>query len=674
MKQDTSTHVPPYQKGLSARTSVGACGRYRAHAGQQQFRFATMVWRDGIFAEPGKQGKTHFQLDLPESYSVKTHHASWTGRTISYSYGPEEVAVDFRNTLPGPRFTTRGHSIYLRWGDNIPDGLRAIDAGGATWNLVDHPGLEKHRFLVGMCRVMPVLIVLSGPLEKIAVTSHGHWEFRFASPGQSMFLVPLADTAQLPTDAERQEIWQSLLRFPPGECEETFRVDGDQLTIRAQFAGASYAPIPPIIAQAGEMRGLIRLPEDRIKLFDALVGPYELVRGDSWKAHIDLAWTRAVAKSAHAATGKLSATPDELAYAGDWTWEPGSAMDQLLALRTWAPLLKSLPADRRAELVKQLAPPTPAAFAESLHTVIEPVSGIAWAKEKNLFTDKGDISWDPDWYNGLTLSGLHRAIHCGVEEIAAPASVLAKECLEQRDMMVRYFSLFHDWGLWTAWTDARGMFWNPDCGHNGMEGLLAEAKLRREMGNGDADFCLYLAGKTAVTLMAMFTLPAWANRMKYRLAAEGIDGFRPGEAGEETFGIDVLFDHDGLATTTAATKNPYCLAGHFPEYAALLKRHAPVDRLTRLAALWAEKYPQRYSDWIAFYIGSDKEAIRARWNKLDQEARVQASVFYHLAPEVCLRRWVLDEPAEQIEKRFATPLNLAEQVLLRSGSTLEMQS
>ena len=662
-----------FREGLSAKTSVGASGRYRPHAGHQEFRFATMVYRDGVFTEPGKNGRTHFQLDLPDSFAVHTHHASWTGRTISYRSGPDEISLDFRNTLPGPRITTRGKSIFLRWGDNIADGLRAIDRGGAEWSLIDHPGLEKHRFLVGVCRLMPVLIVLSGPLERIAVTSHAHWEFRFAEPQQSMFLVPIADAAQLPNDSERQAIWQSLLAHPPSECEETFRIDGDQLTIKAHFPKAEYAPLPPMIAQGGKMRGLIALPADRITLLDSLVGRYELVKGDSWQATIDLAWTKAVAKPRHVAGGTLSPVPEELVYAGDWTWEPGSAMDQLLALRTWAPLLQSLPAGRRDELVKQLAPPTPSAFAESLHTITEPVSGIAWAKEKNLFQHLGDISWDADWYNGLTLSGLYRAIHCGVEEIAEPARVIASECQEQRDLMLRYFSLFHDWGLWTAWTDARGLFWNADCGHNGLEGLLAEAKLRRENGDDAADFCLYLAGKTAVALMAQFSLPAWCERTKFMLPIATDSGFlQPGEAGQETFGSNALHDHDGIATITADTKNPYCLAGHFPEYAALLKQHAPVDRLQLLASLWSAQHPERYRDWIAFYIGSDPEAIRARWNKLDQEARVQAPVFYHLAPEACLRLWVLDEPAEQIEKRYATPLNLAEQVLLRSGSTLEM--
>ncbi len=51
-------------------------------------------------------------------------------------------------------------------------------------------------------------------------------------------------------------------------------------------------------------------------------------------------------------------------------------------------------------------------------------------------------------------------------------------------------------------------------------------------------------------------------------------------------------------------------------------------------------------------------------------ARLQAAVFYHLAPEVAFRRFVLGESPESIEGRFKTPLGLAEQLLLRAGFEL----
>ena len=51
-----------------------------------------------------------------------------------------------------------------------------------------------------------------------------------------------------------------------------------------------------------------------------------------------------------------------------------------------------------------------------------------WSKEKALFDHEGDCSWDPDWYNGFSLSGMARAVECGTEAIAAPARTLVREC------------------------------------------------------------------------------------------------------------------------------------------------------------------------------------------------------------------------------------------------------
>jgi len=665
-----------YSSGLNRLTSIGNNGRYRLFAAAQQFRLATAVWKDGIVRQPGTAGKTHFQLDLPESYSVRTHDQSWTGRRLSYTWGDGEgVELHLRSTLPGARLVALGRSVHLRWGDNLPDGLTAIDAGGAQMKLVNHPDLSPHRFLIGNCRICPVLIVLSDSLERISVTAHAHWEFVFRSPGAAMFVVPLLKPDQLPLTPETQSIWQSLLNRPPVQCEESYRIKGDALHIHSEFPNAQYAPIPPLLAQADPMRGLLELPDRGTVLIDTLLGPYSVVAGDSWDAKVDLQWTRARVKSAKAVTGRLSPLPEELVYPGDWSWDPERLpMDKLLALRTWAPMVDLLPAELKSQLVSQLIPPTPDDFRQSLHTIREPVSGIEWSKDRGLFENKGDCSWDPDWYNGLSLSGLERAIRCGVEAIAAPARKLADECKPERDRMLKYFEVFHDWSLWAAWTDARGLFWLPDCCHNGLEGLLAESRLRRDGGDAAAaDRLLYLAGKTAACLISLFTLPDWCNHSGFIMPSVEHNGFlKPGESGQQAFGVNAIIDAEGIATITEETKNPYCLAGNFPEYAALLKRHGPVDRLRELARLWAAKHPDRYRDWIAFYIGSDPQQIARRKANLEQEAKDQAAVFYHLAPEISLRQWVLGEQAEEIESRYKTPLNLVEQVWLRSHSVLEI--
>jgi hypothetical protein len=656
---------------------VGSCGRYRPFAAHQQFRLATAIWKDGIIRQPGASGKTHFQLDLPESYSVRAHDQSWTGRSIQYLWHDENgkdagVDMDLRSTLPGVRLAADGRSINVRWGDNLPDGFKALDAGGGSFGLVKHADLSRHRFLVLQSRVCPILIVLSQPLKAINVTAHSHWEFRFAASGGAMFVVPMTDERQLPVDDSQQAIWSALLAHPPRQCAEEFQIDGDELSISARFPNAEYAPVPPLVTQAGEMRGLLQIHEPRIYLFDSLLGPYEVVQGDRWSASIALGWTKASRRGTKAVEGDLSAMPEELAYPGDWSWNPRQEpLDQLLALRTWAPLLGLIPGTKRDELIAQLHTPTPAAFRASLHDVTEPVTGKVWSKEKSLFDTKGDCSWDADWYNGFSLSGMARAVDCGVEEIAASARTLVRECRPERERMARYYELFHDWSLWSSWTDARGLFWLPDCAHNGLEGILAEARLRRAEGDvTGADRMLYLAGRTGVCLMALFSLSGWCEKVGFVMPTTSMGFLRPGEVGAETFGVNALVDTDGIATVTVETKNPYCLAGHFPEYSALLRQHGPVERLRRLAELWAQTQPQRYADWIGFYIGTDPVEIAKRRANLDQEAKDQAAVFYHLAPEVCLRLWVLDEPADQIEQRFKTPLNLAEQLLLRADVRL----
>jgi hypothetical protein len=129
-----------------------------------------------------------------------------------------------------------------------------------------------------------------------------------------------------------------------------------------------------------------------------------------------------------------------------------------------------------------------------------------------------------------------------------------------------------------------------------------------------------------------------------------------------TFGMDGIYTARGVSPQTAASKNPYALAGNFPAFCALQKQHGRRERYREIVALWERDFPARYADWHAFY---------ASGNPYAQEARVQAAVMYHLAPEVAFRLWTLDEAPDAVERRFRTPLNLAEQLWCRAGALLE---
>jgi hypothetical protein len=94
-----------------------------------------------------------------------------------------------------------------------------------------------------------------------------------------------------------------------------------------------------------------------------------------------------------------------------------------------------------------------------------------------------------------------------------------------------------------------------------------------------------------------------------------------------------------------------------------------MERYREIAATWRQRHPHRYADWVKFYCGvSDPTLDLSAMHS--QEARVQAAVMYHLAPDVCFRLWTLGEDPDAVETLFQTPLNLAEQILCRSGMTL----
>ena len=125
--------------------------------------------------------------------------------------------------------------------------------------------------------------------------------------------------------------------------------------------------------------------------------------------------------------------------------------------------------------------------------------------------------------------------------------------------------------------------------------------------------------------------------------------------------------HGDITWCTGATRNNYVIAGHNPPWHALLRDHAPKELFEQLLADWNEHEPGRADDWIGYYIGADWQQRRAEG---DQEARVAAAVFYSMAPEVCCRLWICEEKPSDIEQRFAHPLNLNEQILLRGGFVL----
>jgi hypothetical protein len=640
--------------GLNPENCIGPAGGYRRGAIADRMDLATCTWDTDRVVGIGPGAAAWFRINTPPAFSREEHGQDWTGKTIGYRWDGGGVDMELRASLPGVLLIPEDREVPVHCLTEV-HWIVNLETGGEGF-LGTVPDVQGSRFYLLKGRRRSMLVVASQPL-RLSVVSHAFWSFGLPRKGGRLMLVPLIDEADAPSTPEQFDTWLEILRRPPLRVSESYAVDGNELTIRQEFAGSAIAPVPPLLAHLDNCK-LMELPGGMQRLLTGSLGPYRFVRGGTWSATIGLDWTGATLKPTREITGRLAPIPEELAYAGDVTWSKDDPMDQLLALRIWAPLLAVAPTALRDRLVEQLPVPSAKAYRESLETVTEPISGVAWAKEDLIFDLWGDVSYDPDWYNGLSLSGLERACRCSVESIARQARQTAAELRPTRDKLIAFYELFHCWAYCSAPSDPQATFWNSDCSHNGLEGLLAEARMRRDEGDeAGADRMLYLAGKTAAGLLALQLALDWCRQT----------GFVSGPASEEVFGANGLAAGRGVSLITADTKAPYNLVNNFPEYVALLKRYGCVETLRRQVRAWCDEKPERYRDWIRYYIGPDEAE---RLTKMLQEDRVQSAVFYHLSPEIWLRRFVLEEDPDEIEKSFRPRINLAEQLALRSGMTL----
>lgn len=672
--------------GLNETTSIGRTGAYRPWADHANaLQLVTCVARDLDFETVHNQRTFHLGGPvLPLSHTRRHLGSGWTGRAYAYDWEGGGFDAYLASTLPGPLFIPHGREIHFRFsaGNGVPR-LRSLESGKealAAWTNSD-----MGRLVLLENWGVQTLLASSSSMLSLKWVSHDCLSITFAGERANLLFVPLLKKEDVPADPVTIAAWLRLAEKPPVRCHESYASSPKQVKIRQQFVTPDgtpslLAPLPPVAAFSP-----LQTQPPHLRLLHGLFGPYAVAEGECAEYDIEMGWAGARLEATRkVSTERLATIPAELAYAGDVTWEPGTPMDQLLSLRIWAPLAGVIPESVWDKLRPMLSPPTAEAFRASLTVVIEPVSGKSWAKEAKLFEVAGDISYDTDWYNGFELSGLDRAVRCADPAIAAPARALAKALRPERELLLRFFEIYHDWELGAAWSDSRGGGWNTDCSHNGLEGLLAEARLREAEGDREGSaYVYYLAAKTASALMAAEWMPDYLLTIPFVRAYDSTPcsawNFAPGTPtpppgspfppGELPFGIETLYATTGGSIQSASSKNPYVLAPHFPEFNALQRAHGRMARYREVAEAWRQHHGHRYADWIKFYCGvSDPSLDLTAMHS--QEARIQAAVMYHLAPDVCFRLWTLGEAPDAVEALFRTPLNLAEQILCRAGMKL----
>jgi len=662
------------QTGLCESTSVGRWGSF-GDAGKVRCGLNTCAVYGWHVFTLGPDSQPIGAPSTGPDLRVTTVRTGWTGKTMLLTCGDAAQRVDLRTSLPGPMFTPAGRKWAFDWtikGSplevvSLPDG-RSIKA----WGVIDRPP----QLMLAKGRSSPVLVITSSPAERLAITTHENWRFDFDRAKVRIMFVPLLEECDSPRTVRDARLWLELIDSPPITCREYFNIDRNMLAIRSDFADSEgnptkLAPLSPSAALCGSARGLQCLPE-HIPLLTTPLGPYGVTRGPSCTRTIQLDWARAVVRPTRSVTGELSQVPKELTYPGDVSWDESTPMDALLCCRQWAPLAEICPSDMWQEVRARFEVPSAEDFRASLASFVEPANGRSWQKDASLFEHCGQISYDTDWYNGLTLSGLQRAAVCADETLSGPARRLSSQVRSQRANMLAYMEIYCDWALGAAWTDPRGGVWDLDCSHNGLEGVLAEARLREMEGDkSGSDYAMYLAGRMAVSFIAAMDM----GQLCYRLGTYVRRSENEPGAEEDIYYIRTFRETTGAVCVTPLSRCPVIPAPEFPEYCALVREYGPLPRMRDLSERYIEENPGRYEDWLGFYLGSElAEAVRANDQTLGfgQERRTQAAVFYHVAHDTSLRLWVLGQSGDEVEGLHKIPMPLSSQLYCRANAKLEV--
>lgn len=685
------------RQGLNEQTSVGRCGRFKENAGNRTIALNTCVVNGITLFTYGSKSRMIGEPALGRDIRLKTIHDSWTGRTVQLTTRGENQTIDLRLTLPGPLFCVQGVSWGFDWAvgssgikmESLPDG-RKFNAYGIIRNLPRLFLMHHHE--------TPYVVVLSDHARTMEVTSHEHWWFSFAKPGARVMIVPVLDLVDIPRNERTARLWLNLVDAPPVRISESFSIENDTLTICGEAATENgrpsfCCPIPP-------MAGLLSVAANRpgpdsagyhafismtpaVPILTTFMGPYSVVEGSNkYEMKIRMDWIRARQKFTRKVFGQLTPLPKELVYAGDMSWDEKKPMDSLMTHRVWDQLYEVLPKKTWNAIQKRAPLPTPNAFHKALVWYKEPITGRVWAKNRELFVEWGEISYDTDWYSGLTLAGLSRAARCGNQEVSCSARKLALAVRKDREELLAYYEIFHDWALCGSWTDPRGELYDYDCAHSGLDGMLGEAALRGIEGDERGrDWTLYLAGRTALSFMAVYELAVLHFKKGWFYNTTEI--LRPSVIPlneSEVFGLRILRERFGGVAQTPCHRlygSWVTPAPQFPEYCALLKKYGPIRLLKRLASSWKRKCPGWYKDWLVYYVGDDLAAqirVGAETASEMQEQREQAAVMYLVAHDTALRLLILDENPNTVEKRYKIPMPLSEQLLCRAGARLELSA
>ena len=575
---------------------------------------------------------------------------------------PELMAMPRGDSLRlvdySPGWSWHGRPVHAMHGQ---DGRRGDQDARATpaWLLTFNPA--------GGANVPVLWIFPRRRPARIEVSTHEYMDFHFAGPFGRVLAMPLYGSAEIDRDelkrlaggdglrelAERCGFWANALAGLPDLVDDYFRIDERAGTVHVREVGRrldgrrpTVSPVPPFLAAATHGRYPVRIdspPLPAPKELCTHYGPYRVVRGGSIRysmplcPYLDtvLSPVRVLGdRRAAALTRRLRDYFDDprYTYGGDGTYDPASLLDILHNLRVLAWAAWALPDDQRG--------PAHAAIVRDLERLFdpgsyryyrEPVTGRRFARDRDIFGYRGEVTYDFDWYSGMNLAGLWAGLHFGA---------ISLELIRRRWQLVSdieaYFEIFQDWATLAPWTDARGELLNTDCARHGVQGMIGFARLARRFGTPrQREIARYIASRSMIF---------WAAEHELLPLYEvgGVPWHRYGrKSGSRALGFGGLRERDSSpGAFTASSANPYTLSPLNPEHMLFLRDFGPVEMLQQYEAKWLD---QELPGWDTkpakvYFVNRPPGSI---------ERNAGAYHFYMVDPHLLLRMLVLDWPARR---------------------------
>ncbi len=615
--------------------------------------------------------------NLPREYRY-SESFNWTEARRSWRWSSDDGQADslvVRESILAPGFLYETTSSQFRWsweekskarGFILPlqGGARFFGEGepyqasihgplAARWILMTYSGS-------GQPVDCPLLFVFENAPSDMRIVTHEFCDLSFTGPAGKVVIVPLYGVRKfdptlssgwsksIPEDVVRacNELARRSGHYPVG-CRLEYALDGDSLLVRETFEYVSFKGVssPPLAPIAPFLR-LAQLDGYPVNIAGKLAGdsypthygPLDWVEGERLEYCIPLCpyVDRTVLPVAlkgvpgqERLEKRLSSYLDspDMVWPGDEDYRPDDLMDTMHNLRLLARAAWCLPESQRRRALESMARPGLERIDQTpFSRFLDPVAGRAYLRDSTVFAVRGPVSYDADWYNGFELAGLWAWRYFGDRR---EGLALARKHWNLWTGLRDYYEIYHDWAVCTSLSDPRGNLLDFDCMRNGWAGLLAYARLARELGETEMyERTMFLASRMMVSHYAQWSLAGYLYDQAAAFAPDSGKDFLAWPRGE-ILSVNALDTYGPHKIMPPDSDSPYCVSANIPEHALFLEDFGLAGRLHHLVY---DLVPRHHPDWSAFDPGKFKTLYEGDTEAWWQANAAAGRYFYFLDP------------------------------------------